>query len=149
MGWTRWADLPPVWTAAHLAALWLGRGLGPRLDGPVWDGVGAALAVLGLALMVWAVAVMARHRTTVIPHRVPDALVTTGPFAFSRNPIYLGDVLVLGGAVFWAGTVWGVLLIPSLVAILTRRFILPEEARLRAGFGAGFYRWRAGVRRWV
>ena len=149
MGWTRWIDLPPVWTAAHLMALWLGRGVGPRLEARAWDVAAGILILLGLALMAWAVVTMVRHRTTVIPRRQPDALVITGPFALSRNPIYLGDVLILAGAVLWSGVVWAVLLVPSLVAVLTYRFIISEESRLRAEFAAGFAEWSARVRRWV
>lgn len=110
---------------------------------------GLILIGLGVALMVWAVATMWRHRTTVIPHRSASALVTDGPFALSRNPIYLGDAMVLlGWAGLW-GAVWGLLLLPAFVFIINRRFILAEEARLREGFGHAFTRWSQRVRRWL
>ena len=142
-------DLPPLWTGAAILGVWLWRGIGPRVEGPAWEVAGLALIAIGLALMGWAAATMAAARTTVLPHRPPAALVTRGPFRLSRNPIYLGDVLILAGAVLWTGALWGALLIPVLIGVLTRRFVHPEEARLRRAFGPAFDDWAGRVRRWV
>lgn len=142
-------DLPPLWLLLYLAALGALGGVGPHLYGPVWDGIGIALIALALGLMGWAVAAMRAARTTIVPHRDPQALVTGGPFRWTRNPIYLGDAIVLLGAVFWTGTLLGLSLVPLFVAIITRRFILPEEDRLRAAFGQRFADWAADVRRWI
>lgn len=145
----RWIDIPPNWLAAHLLALWvLGEG-GPQIEGRVWDALGVCLIVLGLALMLWSVVWMVRARTTPIPHRMPSALVTGGPFLFSRNPIYLGDMMILAGAVAWSGAVLGLLLLPLLLVILTRRFIIPEEKRLTRAFGPAYESWARRVRRWL
>jgi len=145
----KWIDIPPVWLAGHLAALWLGRDTGPQVTGRVWDVLGTALIAAGLLLMAGAVAVMVAARTTPIPHQAPAALVTGGPFRVSRNPIYLGDALVLTGAIAWTGAVWGVILVPLFVAIVTRRFIHAEEDRLAAAFGDAFHAWAARTRRWI
>ena len=126
---TRLVDLPPLWTILHIAVLWLLPGPGAGRTGDV---IGAGLIAIGLSLMLWAAAVMLARRTPVMPGEMPEALVTTGPFRFSRNPIYLGDVLVLAGAALWVGPWWGLILVPVLMWVLTARFIRPEEARLRA-----------------
>ncbi len=116
----------------------------------VWlRGAGALLILAGLVLMLLAVYQMARHRTTVIPHRQPSALVATGVFRISRNPIYLGDALVLTGAILWWGVPIALPVIPAFVWLITRRFIEPEEARLRAGFGEDFAKWAESTRRWL
>ena len=145
----KWIDVPPVWTALCIAAAWGLRGFDPQLRGVVWDGAGLALIGTALGLMVWAALTLRAARTTVIPHRQPRALVTTGPFALSRNPIYLGDLMALTGAILWIGPVVALFLVPILLAILQRRFIFPEEARLRAGFGPAFQDWSRRTRRWV
>ena len=145
----KWIDLPPVWTGLYIVTAWVMRGFGPQLVGPLWDWVGAGLIGVALALMLWAVWTMRAARTTVIPHMDPSALVTTGPFAFSRNPIYLGDLIALTGAVLWLGPIIALTFVPILMAILQARFILPEEARLRAAFGPAFDAWAQQTRRWV
>jgi protein-S-isoprenylcysteine O-methyltransferase Ste14 len=142
----RTADLPPVWLVLHLLLLRAMQGIGPERPLPL---PGLLLVLAGLALVIWGAVEIRRARTSVWPGRTPDALVTTGPFRFSRNPIYLGDAIVLLGAVLWQGTAIGLILLPLLVAILTRRFISREEAGLRAAFGARFEAWAGRVRRWV
>ena len=75
--------------------------------------------------------------------------MTGGIFRFSRNPIYLADLLILCGfALIW-GRVLGFLLVPVLAILLQRRFILPEEARMREKFGAAFDAYVAQTRRWL
>lgn len=143
-------DWPPIWLVGFLVLVFaLDRVLPFGIMGPGGRWIGAGLVVGGIVLMLLAVGQMSRARTTVIPRRQPDALVTTGIFQWSRNPIYLGDAMVLAGAILW----WDVpLAAPLLVVfmwVIERRFILGEEARLRAGFGPAFDEWAARVRRWV
>ena len=144
----RWFDFPPVWTAGHLLVLWLLPNTGERA-GRVWDVLGIALISVGVVLMVWATATMLARRTPVMPGQAPEALVTGGPFVLSRNPIYLGDVLVVAGASLWVGPLWGIVLVVPLMAVLTLRFIRPEEARLRERFGPDFEAWTQRTRRWI
>jgi len=92
---------------------------------------------------------MRKRRTTPIPHREPSALVTSGVFALSRNPIYLGDVFVLTGAVLWWGVWPALILVPIFMWVLTIRFIRPEEERLIRGFGEDYAVWSRKTRRWL
>ena len=123
-------DLPPVWLAAHLAATWGLSLMSPALFGVAGRWLGAALVLAGLALMAAAVAEMTRRRTTVIPRRDPAALVTSGVFRISRNPIYLGDALILAGAILWWDAVLALPLVAVFVGLIQTRFIRDEEARL-------------------
>jgi protein-S-isoprenylcysteine O-methyltransferase Ste14 len=143
-------DWPPVWTLGGLVAIWL-LALIPMPFGFGTYGPGLALACLifGLGLMGKAVFRMRAHGTTVIPHRVPQALVTDGVFALSRNPIYLGDALVLFAATFWTNSPTGLVVLAGFVWVITNRFIKPEEERLAAAFGDRAAEWFTRVRRWI
>jgi protein-S-isoprenylcysteine O-methyltransferase Ste14 len=147
----KWIDLPPVWLAMFVVvAVAVGRS--GRFGAPFGDWAdlpGSLLIGSGLCLMVLAAIQMARHRTTIIPHREADALVTSGIFGLSRNPIYLGDALVLLGVVLIAGSLPALLLVPAFMLVIRQRFILPEEARLSRRFGAEFDTYARRVRRWL
>lgn len=144
-------DIPPFWLLSALILVWLQAQLVPGLGHPFGLSriAGVVLVVSGVALMVWAVAAFRAHQTSVVPHQVPRRIITTGPFARSRNPIYLGDVMVLSGAVLWWGPWPAALLIPIFVQILTRRFIAPEESRMKENFGEEFARFAAETPRWM
>lgn len=148
----KWIDLPPVWLLGALALAWVQKTHFPYgLDfGPVWaDLLGGLLVGAGALLMALALYEMRRHKTTIIPHLDADRLVTTGVFSRSRNPIYLGDSLVLAGLILYWDAVLALPLIPIFVWVIERRFIIPEEDRLRRKFRADFARYTQQVRRWV
>jgi len=140
-------DLPPVWLALALALAWGQTLILPTI--PALPFTGWSLIAVGVALVILAFRAFRQAKTTVIPHQVPTAVITHGVFRYSRNPIYLADVLFLLGASFVMGSLLGLILTPALVVILTRRFIEPEEARLKSRYGAEFARWSARTRRWV
>ncbi|WP_445811189.1 methyltransferase family protein [Yoonia sp.] len=148
----KWIDIPPVWLLLALAISWQISVLQPQalaISHPVLDLLGGLLVGAGLVLMLLAVAEMRRRKTTVIPHLEADALVTTGVFSRSRNPIYLGDALVLAGlALRWDAPV-ALMLVPLFMSTLTQRFIIPEENRLRRKFRADFARYCEKTRRWL
>ena len=104
---------------------------------------------IALSLMVAAALEMRRARTTVIPRRTPSALVTSGVYEYSRNPIYLADALLLSGLYLYWGALVAMPLVALFMQVLTRRFIVPEEARLRQIFGAEFNAYKSRTRRWI
>jgi protein-S-isoprenylcysteine O-methyltransferase Ste14 len=143
-------DVPPLWLALFAALAWLqGRFLPVGGFGAWGNPLGAILIAGGLALALAAILEFRRHRTTVVPHQEASALVTSGVYRLSRNPIYLGDAAILAGL----SLVWdahsGFVLVPGFMALIAARFIGPEEARLRAAFGATFEAWVARTRRWL
>lgn len=92
---------------------------------------------------------MSRARTTILPHKGSAHLVTTGPFAVTRNPIYVGNTLFLLGIGLTVGIAWLVLMAP-LAAFLTQKLAIePEERHLEARFGKAFRDYRKRVRRWI
>lgn len=123
--------------------------LGLSLDGAVTGLLSGLLIGAGIVLALMAVVEFRRHRTTVIPHEMPSAMVQSGIYKRSRNPIYLGDVLILAGLILRFDAVLSLVLIPIFVWVLERRFILPEEDRLRRTFRADFARYERQTRRWV
>lgn len=148
----KWVDIPPVWLVSALVlAWWQPRLFGGGLSfGGIWSWyAGVFLVLAGVGLMGAAVWQFQRHKTSVIPHERPSAMITRGVFALSRNPIYLGDVLVLAGLVLIWDAVLSLILVPVFVVILERRFILPEEMRLSDAFGAAFAEYRKRTRRWI
>ena len=144
-------DMPPVWLLLFLGLAYVPvRAFpGAMLQHPVLDLLGGLAVGGGVVLMLLALMEMRRQRTTVVPHMEADTLVTGGVFARSRNPIYLGDALVLAGFVLFWGAWPSVVLVPLFMWVVADRFILPEEARLRARFGQAFEAWAARTRRWI
>jgi protein-S-isoprenylcysteine O-methyltransferase Ste14 len=115
--------------------------------------VGQLLAGLligaGLVLMLLAVIEMRKFRTTVLPHMQAAHLVTSGIFKRTRNPIYLGDALLLAGFCLRWEAVLALPLVPLFVWVIERRFILAEEARLARKFGNAYGSYMRNTRRWI
>ena len=114
-----------------------------------WHWIALAPAAAGLVLVFWAAAGFIRAGTPLEPYKESLVLVTSGPYRFSRNPIYLGVALVLTGFWLWLGSLSPGLVLPCFVIAIERRFILREEAHLEERFGASFRAYRASVRRWL
>lgn len=154
MSLIRRLDLPPAWLALFIVLAWgiarvpgvvqVSAPLGDRL---VW--VGWALVGLALALILWAALAFRRAGTTIVPHDAPSALVETGPYRWSRNPIYLADLMILAGAALILGAPLALVLLLPFRQVLLRRFVLPEEARLEGVLGEDYRAYKARVRRWL
>lgn len=144
---------PVVFAAAVLAALAL-RVLVPvrlvpaSLDRPA-DAFGFATTVAGGALATWALVTFLRTRTTPIPNRPARALVTGGPYRFSRNPMYVGISGVLAGLALIWNTLWLVAVLPPVWLVLTRFVIEHEEAYLTRKFGDDYRAFLSRTRRWI
>jgi protein-S-isoprenylcysteine O-methyltransferase Ste14 len=138
---------------AAVAAAWL-MGRHYPLAWPGFDDlparvVGWSLGLAGVLLLAWAGRALARHRTTILPHRAASALVTDGPYRHSRNPIYLADVLILLGLAELTKNVWFVLFAATFAALVTWLAILPEERHLEARFGEAWLDYARRTRRWI
>jgi len=80
---------------------------------------------------------------------IASALCTSGPFRFSRNPIYLGDWLILVGVSLLLSTFWPLLFAPLIWIMLRFGVIRHEEAHLEAKFGDAYRGYKTRVRRWL
>jgi protein-S-isoprenylcysteine O-methyltransferase Ste14 len=122
-------------------AAWLRWPL-PRLAGGI-------ILASGLCLDLAAVATMAWRGANVLPHRAATVLVTSGPFRFSRNPIYLGNTLVLAGFGLAYAAPWFLPAAAAQAWLVTRVAVLREEAHLEARFGAAWTDYARRTPRWL
>jgi protein-S-isoprenylcysteine O-methyltransferase Ste14 len=97
----------------------------------------------------WALATMARHRTALLPGGATRAVIDSGPFARSRNPLYLGLLAAAAGVGLLAGSLWALVALPLEWALLRWGAVVPEERYLAAKFGTAYDDYTNRVRRWL
>ncbi|HSG99574.1 MAG TPA: isoprenylcysteine carboxylmethyltransferase family protein [candidate division Zixibacteria bacterium] len=107
------------------------------------------LLALSLGLAGSAFYQMMRAGTAIDPHKPTTALVTSGPYRFSRNPMYLSLALLVAGVAFFRSSLWTLLLLVPAVLLLERLVIRREERYLETKFGENYREYRARVRRWL
>jgi len=112
-------------------------------------GTGIAFIVIGFALSFFSARAFHLAGTDVVPGRPSTALVTTGPYRITRNPIYIGFILVYFGLAIILTSIWVLLLLIPVVMILQRGVVKREEAYLQRKFGEAYDRYRARVPRWL
>ena len=110
---------------------------------------GGSVLAAGLMMEWLAARALSSSGTTTRPFGEPEALVTNGPFRYSRNPFYIGLLLLLSGVCIWFSLDWAVLFIPLLWLAL-HLFVVPGEERLlQARFGDAFTSYKSSTRRWL
>jgi protein-S-isoprenylcysteine O-methyltransferase Ste14 len=114
-----------------------------------WRFVGFLPLSAGIGLNLLADRELKRAQTTVKPFEASTALVTDSVFAWSRNPMYLGMVLLTVGVALFAGSVSPWVVVIGFALLLDRAFIRREEQQLNEIFDATFQRYRSKVRRWL
>lgn len=143
--------VPPL--AVLVAALALAWFVSGRPETFLWTNVlvGGVIAAIGAVVATIAFAQFIAAGTSSDPRAttVSQRLVTTGIFARSRNPMYLGFALVLTGWILALGSLWGGIVLPAFVDYLTRFQIEPEERLMRKTFGAAYDTYVSRVRRWI
>ncbi|MEM7498452.1 MAG: isoprenylcysteine carboxylmethyltransferase family protein [Pseudomonadota bacterium] len=144
----RLIDSPPVWTVLFATLAWYIAGLG-RPFGDVLALPGYAIMAVGICLALWALATLIAAQTTPVPRSSPRTLVRKGPYRFSRNPIYLADLVILFGWCVSLGQPFTVVLVLPLAILLNTRFIAGEEKELRKRFGSVYRAWRTETPRWL
>lgn len=142
---------PPIlYLATILAALLVDqlRPLGFGIAWP-WRSVGLAVLGAGLGLDLLAIFTLTRHRTTFRPDRGTTRLVMSGPYALSRNPIYLGNTIALAGLALAVDNLWLLVALPVVTLAVQKLAIEREERHLSAVFGGTWEAYRRKVGRWV
>ena len=142
---------PPLIFAAALVAGWLlNRAVPlPLLPGAAAPWVGGALVLAALALAAASLREMRRARTAVDPFKPSTALVRSGPFGRSRNPIYVALVLLSFGVALAVNAAWCALLLLPALAVLRRGVVAREEAYLQRRFGEEYRQYCATTPRWL
>jgi len=142
---------PPILLLIHIGITWLlGRFiLLPIAVSPMIRNIGLMLAGIGFLFGIFAFYSFMKARTTLDPHGSVKTIVSSGIYRFTRNPIYLGMVLMLIGFPLTFGNVWGIPLAPVFVFLMNKWVIEPEEAYLERKFGDGYTGYKSRVRRWL
>lgn len=139
--------LPPhYFLAAAVAVAALGYSAQGEFVQRWWP---AAFAVAGIWLAVREKNRFVREGTTFYPGKDASKLITAGAYRFTRNPMYLGMVMVLTSLWAMTGSLLAGLPIPLFMAVIHHRFILREEARLEEIFGEDYRAYKSRVRRWI
>jgi protein-S-isoprenylcysteine O-methyltransferase Ste14 len=143
--------LPPIWVLLVLGAeLSLNHWLPVvRLVPAPWNLIGWAVVAKGVVIILWAWSLFKRTGTGIKPFSPSTALVVSGPYRFSRNPMYLGMATLLLGAAVVMGSLTPFVGPVLFVLIITFRFIRFEEQHMERAFGADYLDMKKRVRRWL
>ena len=142
---------PLAWGLAVIAGLALNWLLPlPFLPADLPKGfLGASLFILALALLAWAIVTMTGAGSNVPTNRPTTAIVESGPYRFTRNPIYLGMVLGLIGLGIAFDSLWLLIALLPFALVIRYGVVAREEAYLERKFGDVYRGYRSRVRRWL
>ena len=143
--------LPPLLYGMALAVGFLLQWLAPRaiVASATRYWAGGIVLALGLALAFWGRHHMERAGTNVNPREPTTALVVSGPFRFSRNPLYVALTLMYAGLAVVANAFWVLVLLVPVLLLLHSGVVRREERYLEAKFGEAYRQYRARVRRYL
>ena len=110
---------------------------------------GAIFIAIGMIVVIVPARAFETHATTIRPFEESNALLTDGLYRLTRNPMYLGMVVVLIGIAILLGTAASFLPIPVFIVLIQKRFIVQEEAMLTEKFGDRYVAYCNSVRRWI
>ena len=111
--------------------------------------LGWPLLACGIGLNLWFVVTMKRAHTPIDPRQPVRRLITWGPFRLTRNPSYASMAMIYVGMTSVINTLWPLLFLPGIFAVMQRGVIEREERYLERTFGAEYRQYRARVRRWI
>ncbi len=121
----------------------------PMLSGSVAGAIGTVLLAAGGGLDAAGLWTMRRAGTHVSPSRPATALVVSGPFRFSRNPLYVGIFVLFIGMAFAKDTLWALIVLVPLALVVHYGVVLREERYLEAKFGEDYRAYCRAVRRYL
>ena len=142
---------PPIITLICGLGIYFSRPLFPKYNYISTDIIAASFLLLGIITLITAVLSFRRQSTTVNPLQPEKAssLVVSGIFKYSRNPMYLGMLLILISMTIKFNFIGGILMIFAFIAFITKFQIIPEEIVLERLFGDEFTRYKKKTRRWI
>jgi protein-S-isoprenylcysteine O-methyltransferase Ste14 len=144
------APPPLVYLGAILVGALLERVWRWEIPTARWgSAVGVLLIVVAGVLFAFAVLEFKRAGTPPEPYKPTTAIVTSGPYRVTRNPIYLSFALVQLGIAFWAGSGWILVLLLPVSVLMNYGVIAREERYLERKFGDEYFNYRRRVRRWM
>ena len=144
---------PPLLYVAGIAGGWIAQRVHPwEITGhpsPIRTSLAVAFALGWLAMFAAASGAFARHKTPLIPNRPAAALVTSGIYRYTRNPMYASLVLLYLAVTLVLDSWWPLLLLPIVLVVVDRFVIAREERYLTQAFPHDYDEYRRRVRRWM
>ena len=142
---------PPIITLICGLGIYFSRPLFPKYNYISIDIIAASFLLLGIIILITAVLSFKRQSTTLSPLQPEKAsyLVVSGIFKYSRNPMYLGMLLILISMTIKFNFVGGILIIFAFITFITKFQIIPEETALEKLFGKEFTRYKKKTKRWI
>lgn len=111
--------------------------------------VGLPLVAIGFFFAIWGKKTMEQAGTNVNPYHPTEAIVTKGPFRFTRNPLYIALTLIYIGVSVIFNALWPLAVLPAILVVIHYGVIKQEEAYLERKFGADYADYKSKVRRWI
>ena len=144
---------PPVQAIICAGLMWLIARQFPEFSfsGSFQQPFAILICIIGIGIDLVSVGLFAREKTTVSPFspNKTSALITSGIYKFTRNPMYLGMTCILTGLAVWLGNYACFLMIPCFIWYITQLQIIPEEEILLERFGEEYGEYMLRVRRWI
>ena len=142
---------PPILTFIFFVLAYLAKLFIP-IQFAIPDGLrtsGLFLGIVGFLIPFFAIREFIKARTTVDPHGSVSNIISSGIFRFTRNPIYVGFVMMFIGFTSFLNNYWGLILTPVLIISFNNLVIQHEEAYLEKKFGEQYTSYKSRVRRWL
>lgn len=142
--------LPPVYFVTAILSMAVLHILFPiKRILPAAYSSGGVLILIGMSLILWAVRLFTKAGTTIKPFEASTKMIVSGPYRWSRNPIYLGLAIILLGIGLALGTLTPFVIVPLFVWLIQKNVIAHEEAMLDKSFGAAYAEYKKRIRRWL
>jgi len=142
---------PPIVTLLFGLSIYFSRGIFQAVEVKYSFYIAILLLMLGLTVLISAVRLFRKDKTTVNPLSPEQAtkLVTDGIFKYSRNPMYLGMAFILGSIAVFFNLIGGIILIALFYFYITKFQIIPEERAMSNLFSQDFDKYKQITRRWI
>ena len=142
---------PPIVTLLFGLSIYFSRGIFQAVEVKYSFYIAILLLILGLTVLISAVRLFRKDKTTVNPLSPEQAtkLVTDGIFKYSRNPMYLGMAFILGSIAVFFNLIGGIILIALFYFYITKFQIIPEERAMSNLFSQDFDKYKQITRRWI
>ncbi|WP_299880715.1 isoprenylcysteine carboxylmethyltransferase family protein [uncultured Cocleimonas sp.] len=144
---------PPVYAISIAIIMWLLSKYIPivELIQSPWNKIGLGIIIIAACFDVWSLFLFLKKHTTPNPMKPENTtgIVTKGLYQYSRNPMYLGLLIILFGFGIWLGSLSPFLMLPMFYWLITEMQIKPEERMLEQKFGKEYLDFKNRVRRWL
>ena len=144
---------PPIYALSIALLMWLLNKYIPIthfIESP-WNRAGLVIIVAAGTLDLWSLFLFLKKHTTFNPMKPENTtgLVTKGLYQYTRNPMYVGLLIILSGYAVWLGSLTPFLVLPLFYWLITEMQIKPEERVLIKKFGEDYQAYKNSVRRWL